>query len=212
MNITAHMLSCPEREAIRQQTLARLLATDWDAAPRVEIDGTTFARRQERIDHTTRLLLRSAIAASPDFILLLEDDLDFNRHLRHNLEHWHPLRQVAPGGYFFGSLYNPLVGQVSRRPDLAYFVADPNTVYGGQAVVFSLATARYLEAHWTDEIGMPDIKMPRVAARLSPVHYHVPSLVQHVGAISVWGGRFHAARDFDAGWRAKTIEPALAGG
>lgn len=210
MHIAAYMLSCPERETIRLQTLTNLQATDWNAAPHIEVDGTAFERRQERIDHTARLLLRSAIEASPDFILFLEDDLDFNRHLRHDLEHWYPLRQVAPGGFFFGSLYNPNVGQVERRPDLAYFVADPNTVYGGQAVLFSLATAHYLEAHWTEEIGMPDIKMPRLAARLSPIHYHLPSLVQHIGAISVWGGHFHTAWDFESGWRAETIEPVMA--
>lgn len=206
MHLAAYMLSCPEREAVRQQTLANLQATDWGVPPRIEIDRTTFERRQERIDHTARLLVQAALADGPDFILALEDDLAFNRHLRRNLEQWPPLRQTPPGGFFFGSLYNPNVGQRERRPDLAYFVAHPNTVYGGQAVIFSLATARYLEAHWTEEIGMPDVKLPRLAARLGPLYYHQPSLVQHVGAVSVWGGRFHQARDFDAAWRSPNAE------
>jgi hypothetical protein len=210
MYLAAYMLSCPEREALRRRTLANLQATDWGVMPYVEIDRSTFERRQERIDYTARLLLQAALTDGPDFILFLEDDLDFNRHLRHNLEHWHPLQQTPPGGFFFGSLYNPNVGQVERRPELAYFVAHPNTTYGGQAVVFSQATGRYLEAHWTEEIGMPDVKLPRLAARLSPVFYHLPSLVQHIGEISVWGGRFHQARDFDAAWRAPAPELAPA--
>jgi hypothetical protein len=45
--------------------------------------------------------------------------------------------------------------------------------------------------------------MARLAGRLDrPLYYHVPSLVQHVGKKSVWGGFFHQAADYDPLWKA----------
>lgn len=202
MQITAYMLSCPEREALRQQTLANLQASDWPDLPRIELDQTTFARRQERLEQTALQLLRRAVAEASEFILLLEDDLQFNRHLRHNLEHWYPLRHLCRGEHFWGSLYNPNVRELERHEDQAFFVADPKYVYGSQAFVLSVATARYIVDHWGEAVGMQDIKMSRLAARLCSVYYHVPSLVQHIGVMSTWGGHYHWARDFDADWKA----------
>jgi hypothetical protein len=50
---------------------------------------------------------------------------------------------------------------------------------------------------------MQDIKISRLAGRLKrQVLYHCPSLVQHVGKSSVWGGPFHQARDFNRHWKA----------
>jgi hypothetical protein len=51
---------------------------------------------------------------------------------------------------------------------------------------------------------MQDIKMSRLAARLGPIYYHLPSLVQHVGVKSTWtdDSRFHDTKSFDRDWRA----------
>jgi hypothetical protein len=51
-------------------------------------------------------------------------------------------------------------------------------------------------------IGMQDIRMSRLAGRKCPLFYHTPSLVQHVGERSTWGGSFHWAQDFSPDWRA----------
>ena len=49
---------------------------------------------------------------------------------------------------------------------------------------------------------MQDIKISRLAAQLDePIFYHVPSLVQHVGKRSTWGGKFHFAADYDPLWK-----------
>jgi len=32
---------------------------------------------------------------------------------------------------------------------------------------------------------------------MEPIYYHTPSLVQHVGIESAWGGHFHWAPDYD---------------
>jgi len=190
---------------MRQRTLAHFQETDWGSPPEIELDQTDCERRQDRQERTARKLLQHACKAAPDFILFLEDDLEFNRHLRHNLECWQPLiqmMQTQPGGHFFGSLYNPTIPERQRHSELAYFIAEPEAVYGSQAFLLSQATAQYLVEHWEEVPGMQDIKMSRLAARVCPIYYHIPSLVQHVGQASIWGGNYHWANDFSADWKA----------
>ena len=211
IRIDAYILSCPAREVMREQTIANLRATDWGDEPQVEIDQTTFARRQERQESTALRLLQRAVADGPDYILFLEDDLEFNRHLRFNLEHWYPLVNTPPRRPFFASLYNPngkgRLRTVSFAAETrhAYFVVDPNTVFGSQAFLLSLVTARYIVEHWNNVIGMQDIKMSRLAARFGPIYYHTPSLVQHVGVDSAWGGPFQWSADYAGDWKAAAI-------
>lgn len=202
MEITAYILSCPEREEARRQTLENLLATDWLAQPEIEIDNTNYERRQERQERASYRLLNRAVADASEFILFLEDDLQFNQHLRHNLQQWYPLRQANANDHYFGSLYNPTIRELTRDNDRSFFVADPECVYGSQAFVLSKATAGYIAAHWNEVPGMQDIKMSRLAARVCPIYYHIPSLVQHVGINSVWGGNFHWTNDFHSSWKA----------
>ena len=202
---TAYILSCPDREELRNQTVASLRATDWDADPEIEIDQTTCERKQERQERTALRLLQRAVADRPNFILFLEDDLVFNRHLKHNLHHWYPLIGAPSRAHFFASIYNPAVRPLSLHPQYSFLVADPNTVYGSQAFLLSLTTARYIAEHWSEVIGMQDTKMSRLAARISTIYYHTPSLVQHVGVKSAWGGGFHWANDFSADWKAPEL-------
>jgi hypothetical protein len=197
------MLSCPPREDVRRETLAGLRATDWGEAPTVEIDRSSFERPQDRQAYTSLCLLRRAIDDQAEVFLFLEDDLAFNRHLRHNLSHWHPLASLESGAHFFGSLYNPNIYEIERDQERSFFIAHPEAVYGSQAFILSLATATYIVARWDEVAGMQDIKMSRLAAQVCPIYYHTPSLVQHVGQASMWGGPYHWAPDFDAYWRAE---------
>jgi hypothetical protein len=201
MEIAAYLLSCPERQAIRSQTLQNLQDTDWNEAPRLVLDQSTASSRQERQEITAMRLMKQAVAEGSELILFLEDDLQFNRHLRHNLEGWPPLRSYQPGDFFFGSLYNPGVSELDRYPQLDFFLADPQSVYGSQAIVLSRATAEHVIAHWGEVLGMQDIKFSRLAAQRSSLFYHLPSLVQHTGVHSVWGGAFHTAGDFQVDWQ-----------
>ena len=209
MSIGAYMLSCDARRAVRERTLDSLRAAGWMDQVWVEIDRSPSSRPQERQSVTSRLLLCHALEDGADVILFLEDDLEFNRHFTHNLAGWAPLRAVPPGGHFFASLYNPGVAESERRASDGCFLARSNTVYGSQAFLLSAATARFVVDQWERVPGMQDIKMSRLAAELTPVYYHVPSLVQHVG-VSTWGGSTHVARDYDAWWRATADEPATA--
>ncbi|HKD08946.1 MAG TPA: hypothetical protein VKB79_23790 [Bryobacteraceae bacterium] len=199
-DVKAYILSCPDREEMRLQTIRNLAATDWFDEPEVEIDRTTCERRQERQERTALSLLQRAIDSKHELILFLEDDLDFNRRIRHNLENWYPLSRWRPSMPFFASLYNPGVGLLTKSPQRSFCVANPNGVFGSQAFLMSSGAARYITEHWWDVIGMQDIKMSRLAARLCPIYYHSPSLVQHIGVVSAWGGNYHCARDFDESW------------
>ncbi len=202
MQIEAYILSCPQREAMRNRTLANLVATDWGEDAIVVVDQTTHERLQERQTETSLRLMERALEEAPEFFLFLEDDLDFNANLRHNLEHWFPLAQSHPGGHFFASIYNPIVRALDRDDDNNFFIADPSSVYGSQAFVISHATARHIVDQWETHIGMQDIKMSRLAAQVTPIYYHCPSLVQHIGVESAWGGSYHQAPDFQNQWKA----------
>src|SRR5688572_1172209 len=99
MHIAVWMLSCPEREAVRAGTLGRWAGTDWGAgvAPRVFIDpgapdGFAWgdARRFARMSAAYAGMLAAAAEADAraDWLLLLEDDLDFHPRLRAALAAW----------------------------------------------------------------------------------------------------------------------------
>jgi len=200
--IVAYMLSCAARDGVRAATLGRLAITDWGDDVVVVLDETGAERPQERQERTARRLLETAAADGAELVLFLEDDLEFNVHLRHNLAHWAPLRAAGAGGHLLGSLYNPGVVAVERHLEQAFSIAHPETVYGSQAFLLSRETVARVLAGWHAVIGMQDIRIARLAAAAGPIHYHWPSLVQHVDAASTWGGTPHWARDYDASWRA----------
>ena len=235
MKIALVIITCPGRETLLKQTVESLTATDFTnprgPAARIYIqkDETTFERKQERQEHNSLAALKKALdhPNPPDVILFCEDDILFNAHLRHNLEHWMPLTGCVtaitpccerdrdadgncdrhPAGRFelrpfFGSLYDPTIRELKMVPEEHYFIADPEAVYGSQCFVMTRPMAEYFVEHWWEVPGMQDIKMSRLAARLAPVHYHLPSLVQHVGFTSVWGGHFHDTKMFDANFKA----------
>jgi hypothetical protein len=134
-----------------------------------------------------------------DFALVLEDDLDFNLHLRWNLERWSP---IVGRSLHFGSLYNPNIRSSCDGVD--HFVADPGACYGSQAYLFSRNAITLVLANWDQVIGMQDIKVTRLIGGAGLlIYYHRPSLVQHLGTKSVWGGGFHFATDFDRNWKAR---------
>jgi hypothetical protein len=206
--IVAYMVSCLAREAVRAATLERLAATDWPGDVVVVIDEVQAERAQERQERTARRLLETAAADGAAFVLFLEDDLDFNVNLHHNLTRWSPLLSAGPDGHLLGSLYDPGVAAVSWDRDRAFSVAHPELVYGSQAFLLSRATVLQVLEGWDSVEGMQDIKISRLAAGAGPIHYHRPSLVQHVDAPSTWGGPRHWARDFSSSWRAPELTPA----
>lgn len=206
--IVAYMLSCAARDAVRAQTLVRLARTDWAADAVVVLDEAQAERPQERQCQTARRLLELAARDAAAYVLFLEDDLDFNRHLRHNLTAWQPLARMSPDEHFMASLYDPGVAARERDHARAFSIAHPELVYGSQAMLLSRATIGHVLDGWERVPGMQDMKVSRLATEVTPIYYHRPSLVQHVVAASTWGGPAHRARDYSASWRARDLTPA----
>lgn len=185
----ARVLSCRDRRAQLEKTIADLAISDWKDDPIVHLDGDGAGTRLDRINANWQAAIRGTVNSGIPS-LILEDDVRVNRHLRHNLQRWSP----AADPLFFGSIYNGAGIDVRA--------VDAQRMWGGQGIVVSAAMAAHLIEHWDDEPGFADTRMPRVAVRRAPVYQHAPSLVQHIGRVSTWGGPFHQAADFDADWRA----------
>jgi len=199
--ISAVMISCPDREALRRQTLKNLGRTDWNNSPlHIQIDEGVESDRELRQIQCSYLALKQILKSNSDYILFLEDDLDFNVHFLHNLKHWKPLstRSIA-----LASLYNPRIREMVCDPKNNTRFMSPQSVFGSQAFLLSKEAAKYVVRRWEKVEGKQDIKISRLAGHLNKwVAYHAPSLVQHIGEASLWGGRFHQAADFDREWQA----------
>lgn len=195
------MISCEARAEMRAKTIANLAATDWSEEPAVlEIDASGAATPQVRQTQTAFLALQRSLSIGAEFIVFVEDDVEFNRHLRHNLERWKPL---AEGRVSVGGLYNPGLRPLACHGRENFSLVSAFTVYGSQGFVISEHALKFIIQNWETAEGMHDLRISRLAARLQePLFYHTPSLVQHVGTTSVWGGHFHSARDFDPDFKA----------
>ena len=203
MNVKCYMGSCRARDSIRNRTVVELSATDWNAPPIVELDDSGAELKLELQLMLVLRILRSAVADGAELILLLEDDLIFNKYLRHNLEAWDPLKRLGREEHFFASLFNAGVTFNKFFPALAYGEADPKSVLGSQALLLTNATARYMVTYWGIEAAVhTDVKLRSLSARVCPLLYHVPSLVQHIGRESTWGGLFRCSSDFQLDWKA----------
>jgi ADP-heptose:LPS heptosyltransferase len=201
VRIAGLMISCTERNEVRGQTLNNLAKTDWGSLPlHIHFDNPGGGTASQRQLQSSRLALKKSLDYRADYILFLEDDLDFNRHIRHNLCNWKPVRLRA---VTLAGLYNPGLREKACDIRSNTRVVDATSVFGSQALLLSKEAIDYIVRRWDDVAGLQDIKISRLAARLgNPMLYHAPSLVQHVGSRSTWGGGFHQAFDFDPVWKA----------
>jgi len=207
VKIATVVITCPGRETLCQGTIDALRATAWPGTWPILVsrDEAVEGTRQHRQQMNARSAVYAALALEPDFVMFLEDDVVFNAHVAYNLTQWRPVRERWVG---MASLYNPTVHQAERCDAEHWFRADAGAVYGSQAYLFSFDTAQYVAEHWHEVEGMQDIKMSRLAARGGwRIFYHAPSLVQHVGMHSTWGGGYHHAPDFDPVFRAPAAIP-----
>lgn len=200
--LAAWMVTCPEREDIRQATLASLRDSDWrDLEVRIVVDPEQTGERTERITRQFRHVLQQFVGHEAEYALLLEDDLIFNRHFRHNLERWQPYREreiTLAGLCNFG--HREIAFDVARHA----VAVDPSAAFGSQALLLSKRTAEHIVRTWDTLNAFSDLRILRLAAQLGrPIYYHTPSLVQHRVVPSTWGGAAYEALDFDSEWRAQ---------
>src|SRR3954451_18919013 len=106
--------------------------------------GTSNDHRQRQTE-CAFLALQRGLNDDSEYILFLEDDLDFNRHLRHNLHSWQPLlaRQVT-----LASLYNPGVREAACDLGNNARIVAPGSVFGSQAFLISKTAAQYIVRRW----------------------------------------------------------------
>jgi hypothetical protein len=201
MLIDALMVSCPERDRVREETLESFRQSDWHPGPSVLVDAEQGVPSARRICSIWQKAIAYAERSAADLVLLVEDDIIVNRWLKHNVSHWRPVLE-RPHKWFYGSLYNPRVFRLRDDPMGAYFCAHPESVWGAQALLISPQTAAFIHANWNKYVGVPDCTMPQIAAEKSPIFYHSPSLVNHRLAPSTWGGLSHQAIDFAPQWKA----------
>ncbi len=130
--------------------------------------------------------------------LLFEDDIAFCRHFRAALAAWPPL---LAGEIGCASFYDPGLPMTGHDPARRCKMADSWGVFGSQARLFTRACAEWLIPLYTLGAEHHDQQTARLTALRWPLHYHLPSLVQHTGRISTWGdGPFHFAPDFEEDW------------
>jgi hypothetical protein len=200
VRISACMISCAKRAQLREKTLQSLLSAGWAGPVTVQLEEHNLGSQVKNMTRDTLAGLQRARANDPDFVLMLEDDLEFNQHFYHNLVAWPPLAQ---GEVTLAGLYNPGHRITGYDVPSHAVVVPPDCIFGSQAFLLSRHCLRYVLEHWDDVEGPPDVKLPRLAGRLGkPIYYHCPSLVQHIGHRSTWGGSFHQAPDYDREWRA----------
>jgi hypothetical protein len=201
------MISCREREQVRKETLERLTATDWSSQVEVILDDESGATPLDRILRTWSRAIRRAAESSANFVLLLEDDLLFGRWLESNLLAWTPVLRTLPGQAFYASLYNPGLHHFHKSVRERFVVISPQAAWGSQAILMTPMTLRYVLSRWNEDSGNADERMARLASRVTPLYYHVPSLVEHAPVATTWGGISHRARDFDPSFRSNPGPP-----
>jgi len=196
------MISCTARSEVRQQTLENLARTDWGDTPlHLLVDNSDEVAYQERQTRCTYVALKESLERGPDYTLLLEDDLDFNRHIRHNLLNWGP---VQHGTVTLASLYNPQLRELAADLDNNARIVDPNTTLGSQALLISKETVAFVIRRWETVEGPHGVRIPRLSARLRrPILVHAPSLIQHIERPKLPAPAFHEAVDFQREWTAQ---------
>jgi hypothetical protein len=203
MVIAGCMISCRQRSTVRLDTLAAWASSDWTDPLAVEIDDDRgSADVVGRISATWQRALQRAADAPEELWLFVEDDVEPARAIRHALATWMPLTCLTGSAPLFASLYRCNQPLLYRNEGARYAVAAPEAAWGSQALLLSRATIRYLVLRWDEvDVRHHDLRIAQLAARISPIYVHLPSLVQHRDVGSTWGNGPHRAFDFDPDWR-----------
>lgn len=191
MKIIARFLTCSARAASLTRTLDDFERTDWPDAPGVCVDRWELTNRKESQTRNSFDLMNGVRHLAFDYLLFLEDDLDFNLHLHHNLQAWQPLRERVP----LATLYDS-----GREGE----VIDKG---GSQALLISKTALEWVLEDWYSfTTEMQDLRIRRtVKMRRGIMHEHIPALVQHRQEVSTWDGPLHFTSTFSREWRAGSM-------
>jgi hypothetical protein len=196
--IQAVMLSFEEHRELREQTLENLSNTDWDAPIQVHIENGEMETDKPRQTRGAYLALKKSLEINSDYVLFIKDALKFNRHLRHNLQDWRPLRAGLQG---LASLYNPNVYEAACDTRTNTRIVAAELAFGTEAFVMSRGGVERALRRWHFLEKSSEFELRRVAKIVgTPVLYHAPSLAQPAGTQGSEKPR--PAIDFDPVWKA----------
>jgi len=201
--IVAYLMTCPARAEVLDKTLTSFKATDWPEEPRIITDTSTVADPKTRMTATALRLMQDALSETWDYLLFLEDDVEFNKYLHHNLTNWLPVRYnfVTLATLYSAASSGMLAGQ-------NFFVRLASDHGGSQALLLCRKLAEDVVASWNsfaDE--MQDLRIGGTASRINPMIYvFSPNLVQHRPQGSTWGGPAHASPTFDSDFKLSSLE------
>jgi ADP-heptose:LPS heptosyltransferase len=174
------LISSRDHQAARQRTLANLAGTDWGRRPlQVQFEEKRFSCAEENTTHAAWLALRTGLSTQADYLLLLAEDLEFNRYFLHNLRAW-PLLHGRQLGC--ASLTHPGSYELARFPACRAKATDPRFGLGFEALLLSRPAIRFLLDHWSEGPARLDLKIGMLADRWDwPAFCHWPALVRSVG-------------------------------
>jgi ADP-heptose:LPS heptosyltransferase len=200
-DIEVVMISCEERKRYRKQSLQKLVRTDWEGYPvHVQIEKPQVGSIQERETAAAYLALKESLRRKSDYILLLEDDVECNLHLRHNLINWAPLQS---GAAEVAVLCSSGVREFACDIRNNFRVLESHYIIDSAAFLFSRETARGLVKHWNELEGRWNCRVSFLAEQLSKqILCHAPSLVRRTMRKSIQGKVPRQAIDFDPEWKA----------
>ena len=204
VKLFACILSFPESTTALRQTLDNLTGTDWaDRSVQVLIDEQRFARAEERLVHTAWRALQMGLRSAADYLLLLQDGLEFNMHFFHNLCAWSLLTQQQ---LTLASLFNPGLRELARGPAGCDIVIDPRTLASADALLISRRAAGLFLDHWSERSETAGLRMGLLSTRLQdPVFCHSPSLVRRAAPRATLLEDSFQARDFKSAWVAPDV-------
>lgn len=197
------ILTCPERSAALQQTLDSLRQSDWNAEPIIHVDQGTGSDPQTRQLNASFELLTRANKIDCDYLLFAEDDVIFNKFIRHNVLNWQP---VHYGFCLVGTLYASTTGD---NPTANYREMQPGGIGGSQGILIKKCWLPQVLNKWDSmhKTWLQDIRIYRsLYGSGQRVLVHTPSLVQHGQEVSTWGGLPHSSPDFDPAYKANSLE------
>jgi ADP-heptose:LPS heptosyltransferase len=207
VGVFAAVVSTRQGESSWRRTLAKLAKTDWAARPvHVQLDEQRFSNNEDNLTHAGWLALQAGLQTRAHYLVVLADDLEFNRHFLHNLRAWPLLRhrQIS-----CASLFNPGLRQCARIPLSRAVVIESRAGFGAPALVLSRSAAQFLLDHWFEASAHLGLKLGVLASRMEkPVFCHSPSLVRRTGRRPAADG---AGRDpdFKRNWRSPETDLAV---
>lgn len=209
MNIGCYIITCDGREALLEETLRQFSLSDWGVEPTIIRNRPNEKPGWQGTAANSLRAINRAIEDGVDYMWFAEDDITPNRHIRHNLENWWPIR----GKWLqFGNLYLPdmIVEPWEREHESAAYRIPkirpgsfPATrLWGSQAYIFHKDFLTVLSKNWRRKQGGQDSRAMQIATENGVVCvYHLPSIVEHRPGQSVFGSPYHYAIDFDGDWK-----------